>query len=460
MKGFVSSAVKAVGIDRAIAYTLIGRGWSALSGPITLLFIVRYLTTVEQGFYYTFGSVLGLQVLFELGLTYVIFQIASHEKAKLEWTHEGRLAGDADTENRVFSLLRKAMVWYVALSLLVFAAMIPGGLLFFEGHQGKGAHVSWQLPWIWVVTATAFDLISSPIVAIIEGSGKVAEVASVRAFQVIVGSVLTWLVLMMNGRLFASPVSNTVVLVGWWVWLLTSKRGFVTQAITHVVRDRGIDWRREVWPFQWKIAVSGICSYFIFIIFTPILFMFRGAVVAGQMGMSMAVMNAIGTIAITWASTKLSPFGTLIAQRKFKELDALFFPSLWRSLGVLVVLASVAWLADLALNLSHSSISLRLLAPLPLGILLGTTVVNHIVNVEAMYLRAHKEEPFLVLSVVVAVLTATTSYFIAQHNSVTVLLAANFLVTVLFSLGWGTYIFLRKRELWRRDSSTVASVTL
>ncbi len=46
----------------------------------------------------------------------------------------------------------------------------------------------------------------------------------------------------------------------------------------------GISWRREVWPFQWKIAVSWLCDYFIFQLFTPVLFAFRGPVEAGQDG--------------------------------------------------------------------------------------------------------------------------------------------------------------------------------
>jgi hypothetical protein len=37
------------------------------------------LTAVEQGFYYTFGSVLALQVFVKLGLVTVIVQMASHE---------------------------------------------------------------------------------------------------------------------------------------------------------------------------------------------------------------------------------------------------------------------------------------------------------------------------------------------------------------------------------------------
>jgi len=55
-----------------------------LAGPVGLYLIATFLTKSEQGYYYTFGSVLGLTVFFELGLSYVIIQFTSHEMAGLK----------------------------------------------------------------------------------------------------------------------------------------------------------------------------------------------------------------------------------------------------------------------------------------------------------------------------------------------------------------------------------------
>lgn len=42
-----------------------------------------------------FLQVLALQVVFELGMSYVVMQFASHEMAHLFWTPQGTLDGDA-----------------------------------------------------------------------------------------------------------------------------------------------------------------------------------------------------------------------------------------------------------------------------------------------------------------------------------------------------------------------------
>src|SRR5258708_35135884 len=89
---FLKTIFGLFGVDRAIALTLLGRGWGVIAGPLTIFLIARYLRAEEQGFYYTFGSVIALNIFFELGLTYVLLQFASHEKAHLEWNAGGTLS--------------------------------------------------------------------------------------------------------------------------------------------------------------------------------------------------------------------------------------------------------------------------------------------------------------------------------------------------------------------------------
>src|SRR5712664_1842901 len=68
-----------LGLTPAVVNSVLTRGWSVLAGPVSLIFVARFLSREEQGFYYTFWSVLGLQIVFELGFSFVISQFASHE---------------------------------------------------------------------------------------------------------------------------------------------------------------------------------------------------------------------------------------------------------------------------------------------------------------------------------------------------------------------------------------------
>ncbi len=112
LRALILPAFRMFGIDRAIAYTLVGRGWSLIAGPLTIILIARFLRPEQQGFYYTFGSVIALNIFFELGLTYVLLQFASHEKAHLEWATAGTLSGSNIAEMRLAALLKLALRWY------------------------------------------------------------------------------------------------------------------------------------------------------------------------------------------------------------------------------------------------------------------------------------------------------------------------------------------------------------
>ncbi len=64
-----------LGIDKSIFYTLAGRGLQITTSVFTVVFIVKFLSPEEQGFYYTFGSIVAIQVFFELGLTGIITRL-------------------------------------------------------------------------------------------------------------------------------------------------------------------------------------------------------------------------------------------------------------------------------------------------------------------------------------------------------------------------------------------------
>ena len=138
-------------IDKSIALNLFGRGWQSIAGLITIWSIGRFLTIDEQGFYFTFMSVIGLQVFFELGLGYVILQFASHEAAHMTWNEKGFLDGDLLTKERLRSFFRYSLIWGLIVSLLIMVIIYPGGHYFFSVQSRSSAnYISWQIPWFLI----------------------------------------------------------------------------------------------------------------------------------------------------------------------------------------------------------------------------------------------------------------------------------------------------------------------
>jgi hypothetical protein len=439
-----------VGVDRAIFYTVLARGWGAISGPISILFVAQFLTREEQGFYYTFGSVLALQVFFELGLAYVIMQSVSHENAHLEWSADGmRVTGDPHVKGRLASYFRLALKWYAAIAVLASLVLAPIGFWFFGRYQPTHVTVHWELPWLLLVLFTAMNLLLTPLYGVLEGCGKVSEIAALHARQGVIGSVVFWLAMALQLKLYAAPLLSLMSVCVAVFWLFRTRRAFFADLIrTPIPEGSAIRWRQEVLPFQWRISLSWLSGFFIFQLANPVMFRYHGAVEAGRMGMTMRIIDSITALGFAWVSTKSAPFGGYIARREFATLDRIFKKAALQSVAV-VVLGGAAFIAGYFV-LAQLEVPLigRLLDPLPTCFLIGTAIINCAIFSQAVYLRAHKQEPFLINSLVGAVLVPAVMYFLGRPYGAVGIAAGMFACGMLVGLPLATWIFYKKREQW------------
>lgn len=444
---WLNLAKHGLGLDRAVVFTVLARSWTSASGLITLVLIARFLSPAEQGYYYTYASLIALQMVFELGFSQVVMQLASHERAHLSIGLYGPVTGDEKAHARLASVLQLSVRWYGVGALLLGLALIPTGFYFFSSHQHLGAIVPWRAPWVAAATAAVFAFQLDPLYSFFEGCGFVSNIAHMRWMQAIVGSLLAWGTLMTHHGLYApaTVIAGQVVVGAAWLF---RRRGLLVDLLAYKTGDRHISWQNEIWPFQWRIAISWISGYFLYQTFNPFLFAFKGPVAAGKMGMSLSFANSLMVIAMAWVSTKAAPFGTLIAQKRFVQLDALFFRALWHSTFVAGLGAIVVWSAIAYLHSTHNRYAEKLLSPLPFGLLLIAAILNHLFASMGTYLRAHKQEKLFQLSLSIAVAVLLSNYFFARTSGALGMVAGYLVIIALMGLGCGTLIFNKYRRLW------------
>jgi O-antigen/teichoic acid export membrane protein len=441
---------KIIGLDRAIIYTIFARGWASAAGLVTIALIARFLSSAEQGYYYTFGSLVALQLVFELGFSMVIQQMASHECAHLKITDKDMIEGNPVGHARLASVLQKSVRWYSIASILMLCTIAPAGLYFFTTHGSANQIVSWHGPWLLVALMSSMAFQIDPVFSFLEGCGYVPQVAQTRFSQAITGSLLAWSALALHHGLFAPAmmIAGQVLAGGFY---LLRRRRLLISLLRHVPGTHRIQWWKEVWPFQWRIAISSLSGYFIFQLFIPVLFAYWGPVPAGQMGMSLNISNALLSISISWVSTKMPLFGTLIARKEYGQLDHVFFRVLLQSSAVCLLGSFTTWTVISAMHARGYALAHRMLPPLPFGILLLSMMVNHIVFCEALYLRAHKQEKFLTISILVAVFMTCSTYLLGRPFGAIGMVSGYLSINACIALGGGTYTFLKYRTLWHGD---------
>ncbi len=439
-----------LGLDKAIVFTILGRGWASLAGLVTVALIARFLSPAEQGYYYTFGSLVALQIVFELGFSFVILQMAAHERAHLTISPDHSVVGDATAHDRLASVLQKTVRWYTRLAVMLAVSLLIAGSYFFSHYQHGGVQISWRAPWYTDALAATLTFQLDPLLSFMEGCGFIANVARTRLVQAITGSSLAWVALATHHGLYAPAmviVGNASVASIW----LFHYRHLLMPLLRRNPGTNNISWTGEVWAFQWRIAVSWLCGYFIYQLSNPVLFAYKGAVIAGQMGMSLSIANALLAVSMAWINTKAAPFGLLIARKEYSVLDTIFFRALRQSMAVFLIGAVLVWTGIAYLSFAHLRFAHRLLDPGSVAILLLGQLLGLFTFGQALYLRAHKQEKFLFNSVIGAVLVGCSTYFFGKHFGAFGIVSANLAIGLLFGLPLGTFIFLKYRRIWHAE---------
>ena len=210
---------------------------------------------------------------------------------------------------------------------------------------------------------------------------------------------------------------------------------------------------KEIFPYQWKIALSWMSGYFIFQLFNPVLFATEGAKVAGQMGMTLTVLNAINALSMNWITTKVPLFSRLIELKDYFNLDKIFNKTVWQEtsicLGLLIVyVLGVEFLRYFQIGFHGNLIGERFLAFLPMVLMCLPVFTNQFVFSVATYLRCHKKEPFLIQSLVMGVLTMLSTVFLGKEYGLYGICVGYCVLSILVSFPWGMIIFITKKKEW------------
>lgn len=438
--------------DRAVVFGVLNAFRGMVTGPVTALVIGAYFTPELQGYYFTFSSLLALQVFLELGLGQVIIQFASHEWASLNIDQDGHIVGSQDAQSRLVSLGRMAFGWYGVAGCLLTVGLSFTGYMFFA--QSKQPPFDWIFPWLVLCVVTGLRFCIVPFWSLLEGANQVSRVYAYRLVEGVLTALIVWIAIVLDAGLWVPTLSTLVGLSLSAMFLIFRYRRFFSVFMSPSVGPR-IQWRRELWPLQWKIALSWLSGYFSFSLFTPVMFHYHGAVVAGQMGMTWALAGAVSAVSSTWVYSKIPRLGIMVAKREFGVLDRLIVRLTVAAVSVACVMSLGIWIGLVLLNSWGHPLASRVLSPLPAGLFLLATVLMQVSIPQSAYLRAHKKEPFLGLSLASGVLIAFATWFLASQLNVTAV-AAGYLCVVSVMVLVGTVIWNRCKSDWHNQDSRIA----
>ena len=454
---FIKTIAQKLGVDKAIAYSSGARVVGAFTGVASVFFITSFLTGVEQGFYYTFGSLLAMQVFFELGLTGIMTQYVAHEASHLQLDENSNYQGERRYVSRLASLVHFCVKWYAVIALIVVIFLLVVGFIYFNKYgEAQTEQVEWRWPWLLICLATGIKLFQSPFTSIITGLGFVKEVSKISFWQHLLLPLCTWLGLAVGLKLYVVGIGYLLTVLIWFYYF--NRYGFV-KLLINILKEKieeTVSYMKEIFPYQWRIALSWISGYFIFQLFNPVLFATEGAVIAGQMGMTLTALSAIQSFSMSWINTKVPLYSSLIARKEYEQLDDIFNKTLKQMVFICTFLLICFVLVVLLLRATNLQINGQVFADRfldfrPMILMIIPVFLHQFTNSWATYLRCHKQEPFLVNSIVAGVLCMlSTLVFGKLFGLYGVTIGYCAIQIAIFP--WGYYIYKTKKNEWHEKN--------
>ena len=424
-------------VSKSLLFILMQRIWQALGGLLTIFFIAHILSPNQQGWFYTFISIASLYTLFEMGLSIALTQVTAHLFIKLRWLPKGRVAGQNTEIFKAF--FASSVKMYIKFAFIFLALAFVIGYFIF--NQKGGLIVEgrfWLWPWIALLVGTALNMAMLPFFAVVEGSGQVTEVYAIRLTQGLVGSFACWFVLSSGGDLWAASMFPILGAIISFIWFF-KKRPWLFKVIFSENPMNHFNWTEEVWPLQWRIAISWISLFLMTQLSVPILFHYKNPILAGQMGLSLTIAHMIGILSQSWITRHIPIMSQAVAKKEWHILDGLFKKDFVSSMGVFIF-GAMAMLIVQAF-LAQSSYANRTLDFWPFFGLLVFAFFYYINGALAIHMRSFKKEPFFYVSFlggfIILLGTLITAKYFSIREVIWLMLATQiFLISPITIIIW------------------------
>ena len=357
------------------------------------------------------------------------------------------------------STTRFFVIWF-AISGLVLSIIISPAILLFsdrisEIENGTNRIV---LPWIAFSVSIGFSIFLMGVISIVEGHRKILEVSKIKLKVSITNFLLAVVLLLTGFELWALPISAFASVAVGFICLL--KHHDLILSWKNRVAMLKTSWLIDIWPFQWRLAMSWISGFFMFYFLTPFVMWTHGSELAGQLGFSLQIIQIMNSVSVMFISTYFSVFSGLVATGRIVKLLSTLRRATVQSTVFLGLVIALFWLSYWQLPAVGLGALRERMIPAPqLALLMISTIGTHAFFVVHYFLRSFKDEGLWWLSMVNALTTVELCWLFVPSGSVTTALVIYTSSSLVYWLLLAPILaILRGRRLIKLSLRDVADV--
>ena len=406
----IVSFLKKFGFDRTIGLGLVSQLLRFITGPVTAFLLIKYLSPVNQGIYYTIGSISALQIIFESGMGQCILKATSSR-----FTGNGYLLSKTrilrvEDRSSVGPVFCFAVKFFTRLAILFICVTGIASYIFFKKTILLD-HEVFTASFLSIV-GTAMSMLLISVSGILEGLQQIESVfkarlvCSIAQFLTIVASLVCGLDILTVGIVsIIAPITFLIFIVKNWP-------GFL-QELWKSGRGQRLKWKVEIWPFQKQMIINSFCAYAAWSFATPLIFKIVNPVAAGQYALNWGILRSISGVAGSWTYTKLGILGQLIQQGNHEEVSRQIRKLTLQGLAVFIAGSFAYVIAILILNFITPDYALRFGSVSLVIILAVINLLQLFLLMRSHYMHAYGVDGFVNWTLITTILTICLQIHIA-----------------------------------------------
>lgn len=296
--------------------------------------VIGFLTYDEIGMWTVFSSISGIVILFDMGFATTLARNVAYAWSgadELKKT-QGTFIKKSNTHNLKLlkTTLKTCRYIYMLISLLALLFMLTFGLSHIKSIGAGPNQTMYIYSWLIYSAAIFLNLYYGYFTSFLYGVGAIAENNKAGVISKLIQLMLSFALLKMGYGLMS--LSIAYLISGLVLRLLSQYYFYNYEGIGKMLKEQKIDLKFDevlnsfltIWHNAWRDGLVSLTNYIMLQANTLILSFFSDLANTGIYGMSLQLVNIIGTLSMTFYGTYQPKMQELYILNKKKESEKIF----------------------------------------------------------------------------------------------------------------------------------------
>lgn len=402
--------IKSIFFNEGVLTTVSNNLIKIVRGPILAAIIVVYLSPVEQGYWYTFQSLILFAIIGDFGISRMIIII--FPKYFIEIKKANKFSELKAALINYSSNLFTFLFLYIFLIVIIFLILLCSVKLIYNEWTSE-----YFFAWTLCAASASLNLISTYVGSVLYSLDEVSIKNYYEQIFGIVFSICAAFFIIFDFGLFSLGIS---ILIGFIIsnLYILLKFGKLVKRLFFLSNIKiGINSIISTKKLQFKFFSSSLLSLYISSSLVPFVMKLFDPVIAGQLGLSIFIINSIVTFSLTYNYVEYPKIVHYINELKFKKVKSKCF-ELFKINNILYLIFSIVFI--LFLQFAPSNIEYyfdRFLSFDFLILILITQLILMNIGFVANIVRGFKVEPYWKLGIIQVFTTSILFYITYKYES-------------------------------------------